>query len=205
MKVVFLDKDGHIFAFFPEDIQNSQGHKLSYAKVGQHSACADDYALSSEQAEGEAYQALKEEVFRIYSEDDPIVLEEVMLKNITEYVCSDCGSNNVEGKAWVNLNTDEKSWIGEYFCNGCSDDQIRITKRFICILAEYEYSVSTNTIWTSFDHGIVLATTHEDAVEKAAKKLEEDFEKVNAALKHLDNTNSMCVDFAKDQIQVTKK
>ncbi len=47
---------------------------------------------------------------------------------------------------------------------------------------KWDYSVSTNTIWTSFDFGTVEAETYDEALEKAKEELKKDFQRANDAL-----------------------
>ncbi len=42
----------------------------------------------------------------------------------TIYYCPECGSENIDIRTWVNLNSDEILWDGpcddeDYWCNGC--------------------------------------------------------------------------------------
>lgn len=67
----------------------------------------------------------------------------------------------------------------------------------------YHYSVSTNTIWTSFDCGDVEAENREQAREKAIAQLKYDFDKANEALKHCDITDGFKVEFDPSQVQIT--
>ena len=71
-KVKFLMNENYgeipdLFAFFPEDVQNVPGDKNyplfgSYSRVGQHSACCQDYANESRPATPEEYAGLKTEL-----------------------------------------------------------------------------------------------------------------------------------------------
>lgn len=64
-KVLFLiEKDGEdVFAYFPETIGNGQpGMFTSYAHIGQHSACHEDYAAECKEAELHQYQDLLKEL-----------------------------------------------------------------------------------------------------------------------------------------------
>lgn len=67
----------------------------------------------------------------------------------------------------------------------------------------WEYSNSTNTIWTSFDYGTVEADTREEALKKAKKQLEYDLKKANDALAHCDITNRFKIEMNLDQIEIT--
>jgi hypothetical protein len=66
----------------------------------------------------------------------------------------------------------------------------------------YRYSVSTSTIWTSFDNGEVEAEDIEAATKLAVEKLKYDFEKANEALAHCDVTKGFSIEFSEDQVQV---
>lgn len=72
-------------------------------------------------------------------------------------------------------------------------------------MKKWNYTVSTNTIWTSFDFGTVEAETQEQARKKAIEKLKYDFSKVNDALRHSDNTNGFEVYFDESQVEVSEE
>ena len=67
-KVVFLinesDDSEDLFAFFPEEEYHSEpsNTKMSYAHIGQHSACVMDYAKESRVATKEEYSDLEKEL-----------------------------------------------------------------------------------------------------------------------------------------------
>ncbi len=69
----------------------------------------------------------------------------------------------------------------------------------------WEYSISTPSLWASFDYGEVEAKTEEEAMEKAIAKLEYDFKKVNEILGSCDPTIGFTVEFDKTQVEVTEK
>ena len=64
----------------------------------------------------------------------------------------------------------------------------------------YSYSVSTNTIWASFDFGEVEAENREQALEKAIEQLNYDFDKVNTVLNSADVTSGFTVSFNKGDV-----
>ena len=68
----------------------------------------------------------------------------------------------------------------------------------------YSYSVSTNTIWTSFDYGEVQAENAEEAIKKAIEKLTYDFNKVNDVLNSADVTIGYSVHFNEKNVEVTE-
>ena len=61
--VVFLQNKDDLFAYFPDEIADIRGNKMSYSHLGQHSACNPEYARESEPAKD--YQDLKNELERI--------------------------------------------------------------------------------------------------------------------------------------------
>lgn len=69
----------------------------------------------------------------------------------------------------------------------------------------FEYSVSTATIWTSFDYGTVEANSIEEAKEKAIEKLKYDFSKVNDVLASADVTQGYSVEFDENSVEVKLK
>lgn len=66
----------------------------------------------------------------------------------------------------------------------------------------WDYSLSTNTIWTSFDYGQVEADTYEQACELALKKLKYDVEKANTVFKHCDITDGFSIEMDYEQLEV---
>lgn len=69
---------------------------------------------------------------------------------------------------------------------------------------KWDYSVSTNTLWASFDYGQVKAKNYAKALEKAKKKLNNDFDKVNDVLTSADVTKGFSVGFDESQIVLTE-
>lgn len=69
-------------------------------------------------------------------------------------------------------------------------------------IKKWSYSVSTDTLWTSFDYGEVEATSYEEALEKAKAKLTYDFKKVNEILGSCDPTMGFNINFNDRQIQI---
>ena len=67
---------------------------------------------------------------------------------------------------------------------------------------KWEYSLTTNTIWTSFDHGTVRAKTKEEARELAINKIKYDLDKVNDVLKQADVTRGFSVDMDFTQLEL---
>lgn len=67
---------------------------------------------------------------------------------------------------------------------------------------KWEYSLTTNTIWVSFDHGTVRAKTIEEARELAINKIKYDLDKVNDVLKQADVTRGFRVDMDFTQLEL---
>ena len=67
---------------------------------------------------------------------------------------------------------------------------------------KYTYTVSTTTIWTSFDYGDVEADSREEAREKAELELKVNFRIANDALTLNPLTVGMNIDFDPSQIQI---
>jgi len=65
----------------------------------------------------------------------------------------------------------------------------------------YEYNLSTETIWTSFDFGEVEADSYEEALEKATAEIEANLQKCNDTLKDTGFTVEMNL----DQMQIKLK
>lgn len=70
------------------------------------------------------------------------------------------------------------------------------------IKTRYRYSVSNNTIWTSFDYGEVEAVSPEMAKKLAIEKLRYAFLKANDALEFSDNTAGFSIRFNEDEVTV---
>ncbi len=62
----------------------------------------------------------------------------------------------------------------------------------------WNYSVSTNTVWTSFDYGQVEADTWEEAFKLAEKELKLQFDIANEALESV----GLSIDFDASQIEI---
>lgn len=69
---------------------------------------------------------------------------------------------------------------------------------------KFNYSISTPSLWTSFDHGEVEATDYADAMNKALEKLEYDFSKANDAFKHCDNTIDFRIEFDSEVVLIQR-
>lgn len=67
---------------------------------------------------------------------------------------------------------------------------------------KWEYSLTTNTIWTSFDHGTVRAKTKEEARELAIQQIKYDLQKTNEVLRSADITKGFFVDMDFTQLEV---
>lgn len=69
-------------------------------------------------------------------------------------------------------------------------------------MKKWNYSVTTSTIWTSFDFGEVEAETYEEALKKAKEQIKYDFDKVNSILASCDPTIGFTIDYDESQIEV---
>jgi len=67
----------------------------------------------------------------------------------------------------------------------------------------WSYSVSSNSIWASFDCGEVEAETYEEALELANLKLSKEFENANMILGSSFLTDHMTLDYCKDSIEIS--
>jgi len=67
VKVKFLyEKDSKdVFAYFPEEISDPEGNGTSYANIGQHSECSEEYAAECEDAKYRDYKDLLSELVDI--------------------------------------------------------------------------------------------------------------------------------------------
>lgn len=72
-------------------------------------------------------------------------------------------------------------------------------------MRKFNYTVSTSTLWTSFDFGVVEAENIEKATEKAIEKLNDDFKKANDAFFHCDITKKFTIEFNKDCVEITEE
>jgi hypothetical protein len=71
-------------------------------------------------------------------------------------------------------------------------------------MKKFEYSVSTSTLWASFDIGQVEAENIELARVKALEKLKYDFEKVNHVLRSADVTKDFSIHFNANDIKINE-
>ena len=76
-KVIFKyhEKNSDLFAFFPDEVADSKGNKMSYQHIGQHSACSDDYNKESRLATKEEYKDLLNELINVGYDDLEIINE----------------------------------------------------------------------------------------------------------------------------------
>jgi hypothetical protein len=69
-------------------------------------------------------------------------------------------------------------------------------------MKRYSYTVSTSTIWTSFDYGEIEADNELEARKKAIAQLRYDFDKANESLAHCDNTKGFSIHFNDSEVQI---
>jgi hypothetical protein len=69
----------------------------------------------------------------------------------------------------------------------------------------WEYKLSTNTIWLSFDYGQVTANSEEEAIEKATIELKYHLQKVNDVLQSADVTKGFSIEMDFSQLEVTEQ
>ncbi len=69
-------------------------------------------------------------------------------------------------------------------------------------MKKYRYTVSTNTIWASFDNGELFAEDEADALEKAKTQLKYGFDKVNSVLNSADVTEGFKIEFDINSVTV---
>jgi len=71
----------------------------------------------------------------------------------------------------------------------------------------WQYTVSTNTIWASFDYGEVEAETQEEALKLAKAELRQNFDKANTSFNNdrTGNTLGFRIEFDEDQVQIELK
>ena len=62
VKFLMNESENDLFAFFPNEIADRNNNRLSYAHIGQHSACAPEYAKECRTATKEEYTPLKSEL-----------------------------------------------------------------------------------------------------------------------------------------------
>jgi len=68
----------------------------------------------------------------------------------------------------------------------------------------FNYTVSTCTIWTSFDYGFVEAENYEEAKIKAINQLTYNFNKANEALLKCEDTKGFSVEFDSSQVEINE-
>tara|TARA_R110000851_G_C12715346_1_gene527818 strand:+ start:196 stop:429 length:234 start_codon:yes stop_codon:yes gene_type:complete len=71
-------------------------------------------------------------------------------------------------------------------------------------LKKYNYLLSTNTVWCSFDGGTVEAENTAEALRKAENELTRELTKVNLALAANPETKGMDISMDLDQIEITE-
>jgi DNA-directed RNA polymerase subunit RPC12/RpoP len=124
--------------------------------------------------------------------------------------CKNCESHPIDEQRnhiqsfeileWNEVKSEDEPEISVMRCIPCKTEFKLIWK-----YAElYSYSISTNTIWTSFDYGTVYATSFEEARELALEKLKYDFEKVNHVLAWADITSKFSIHFNEKDLTIKK-
>ena len=71
-------------------------------------------------------------------------------------------------------------------------------------LKKYNYLLSTNTVWCSFDGGTVEAEIGSEALRLASEELTRELDKANAALAANPETKGMDISMDLDQIEITE-
>lgn len=126
-------------------------------------------------------------------------LEKKVAKDVIEN--SECYSidaaNNLE---WKDVSVQE--WMENYFSNKIVKAYKKAEKNGQT-KKKYSYSVSTNTIWTSFDCGEVYAYNKEEARELAEQQLEKDFALANKVLR--ENTKGFEVNYCSSEIEIKEE
>lgn len=84
LKVIYRkDSDGKIIAFLPE-LSANVGNIVCYAHIGQHSEASMEYYHSTETALPSEYEALHDELKRIYSDVELSVKRRITHTDLTE-------------------------------------------------------------------------------------------------------------------------
>jgi len=71
-------------------------------------------------------------------------------------------------------------------------------------MKRWNYSITGNSQWISFDFGMVEAETSEKALQKAIRELDYNYGKANEALKHCDNTANWSLEYNEDSVEITE-
>jgi len=74
VKFLYHKGNKEIFAYFPEEIFDSKGNATSYAHIGQHSACSNEYANESREAKLSEYKDLLNELVNVVGYNDLEIL-----------------------------------------------------------------------------------------------------------------------------------
>jgi hypothetical protein len=69
----------------------------------------------------------------------------------------------------------------------------------------WNYRLTTSTIWLSFDHGQVEATSYDEAVRLATEKLKQDLQKANTVLQSCDPTIGFFIDMDFSQLEIIEE
>jgi hypothetical protein len=69
-------------------------------------------------------------------------------------------------------------------------------------MMSWNYKITSETIWTSFDYGTVEADTLGEAIQKARNEVQSNLDKLNAALK-FEDTAGIIVEMDLSQIEVS--
>jgi hypothetical protein len=70
---------------------------------------------------------------------------------------------------------------------------------------KWEYRITTSTIWTSFDNGVVYADSREEALEMAKKEITYNLKKANEILNSCDPPIGFKIEMDLSQIELKEK
>jgi hypothetical protein len=62
--IFYIGKDNEPLAYFPNEIADTEGNKVCYSHIGQHSACSQAYVKTLKKATPDEYKDLKSELIR---------------------------------------------------------------------------------------------------------------------------------------------
>jgi len=127
-KVIFLinKREEELFAYFPELIADNNGNKTSYAHIGQHSACSEEYAKECIEAKHYQYHGLLTELVSVGYKDLKVMNTEPIKcwRNPTEYeIKFGEGAIHYRDFTLAEIGINKKGWIKSWFRS--KDDGLR--------------------------------------------------------------------------------
>lgn len=142
--------------------------------------------------------------------------KEIKLSTFFEWYFSDENNEGISITYWDRINKEMYHQINILFTNCkvvpkrlvegdedlCGDYIVNQEVILVKDRKKFQYQLTTNTIWTSFDNGFVYADNIEEARKLAEKELSYNFKKANEILNSCDPTIGFKIEMDLSQIEL---